>query len=538
MIQAYFRHVHPYAPMISKIVFLEQYYFQNPHPPDEYLVYAICAIACQFMIREGNPIMRYGVSPETLLSLHQVFREKAEKLLTIVYRRSKISTIQTLILLATFVNTSQDKDDDMLQWFTCGTAIRMAQDLGLHRSSSRWRLPETEIELRRRVWYAAYILDREISAELGRPVTVNDDDFDVEIPTPYELEFPHCLYARDPEASGFMPQILLDAEEDVAEKRETYKSFVANCHLAKILGRVLHTLNSPKGQQIYPAIIAEIDISLAEWAAKFIADYSNLDQQAAPWNRAMMIYYHCMQILLHRSSLGNHDPNNIQHALQALSASTTSATKIIEYVEEGEACGYICLPWSIVSYSVFQAALVFLFNAKGENEYLRDLGAKNLARCAYIYTKDETYRDSRPAKLLMSLAARFSVQMDQPLLLQQQQQPESRKRDFGTAQSESFESGLCDRAEAPVSHLPSSQKHDYSASADALFYHGLTLFPPSVPSQPVYLGSNSNVQFDVASLSSEVALWNASSGMTWNDWGPYLHNSPSPPQQQPHGSHP
>lgn len=47
--------------------------------------------------------------------------------------------------------------------------LLQAQDLGLHRSSARWRLPEHEIELRRRVWYSVYGVDREMSAALGRP---------------------------------------------------------------------------------------------------------------------------------------------------------------------------------------------------------------------------------------------------------------------------------------------------------------------------------------------------------------------------------
>lgn len=56
-----------------------------------------------------------------------------------------------------------------------------------------------------------------------------------------------------------------------------------------------------------------------------------------------------MQILLYRPRLGNRDPANIHFALQALSTCTAAAIKIVELVEDGEAVGYICLPWSIVS---------------------------------------------------------------------------------------------------------------------------------------------------------------------------------------------
>ena len=64
---------------------------------------------------------------------------------------------------------------------------------------------------------------------------------------------------------------------------------------------------------------------------------------------ALCIYYYCMQILLYRPRLGNRDPANIHFALQALSTCTAAAIKIVELVEDGEAVGYICLPWSIVS---------------------------------------------------------------------------------------------------------------------------------------------------------------------------------------------
>ncbi|CDH54389.1 hypothetical protein RO3G_04562 [Lichtheimia corymbifera JMRC:FSU:9682] len=581
MIQAYFHHVHPYSPMISKIAFLEQYYFQNPHFPDEHLVYAMCACACQFMVREGQPMARYGVTPDTLLSLHQIFRERAEKLLAVVYRRSKISTIQTLILLATFVNTSKEEDDDTLQWFTCGTA----QDLGLHRSSSRWRLPEPEIELRRRVWFAAYILDREISAELGRPVTVIDDDYDVELPTPYEIDFPCGVHVRDPTATEFMPKILLDAIADVREKRHVYNSFVSNCILGRILGKVLAILNSPAALRTSratdPQATMEIEKELSAWSKimSFVVSENGRIEVQAIGNEngeSLCIYYYCMQILLYRPRLGNRDPANIHFALQALSTCTAAAIKIVELVEDGEAVGYICLPWSIVSYSVFQAAMVFLFNAKGENKYFRELGAKYLARCAYIYTKDEVYRESRPAKLLMSLAAKFSVAVDETGGGDQHEPltTSSRKRDFSqTAEGIANNDG--------DNHMSSPEKHYRSDPAynSTNLYYNTTTTTLSMPNQPnpepalysqqqqqgtsssssslldtngnvlptdtialdpttaaaiqdmapaIFLGSNGNVQFDLASLSSEIALWNVSSGFTWNDWDPYLQ-----PQQQP-----
>jgi hypothetical protein len=50
-----------------------------------------------------------------------------------------------------------------------------AQDLGLNRSSDKWRLPKSEIETRKRVWWAVYIADKWNSAATGKPVAIFDE---------------------------------------------------------------------------------------------------------------------------------------------------------------------------------------------------------------------------------------------------------------------------------------------------------------------------------------------------------------------------
>lgn len=58
-----------------------------------------------------------------------------------------------------------------------GNAIRMAQDLGLHREIdfSALRVPESmkyspdEQQARRRLWFGCLVLDRYVSSFIGRP---------------------------------------------------------------------------------------------------------------------------------------------------------------------------------------------------------------------------------------------------------------------------------------------------------------------------------------------------------------------------------
>jgi hypothetical protein len=49
------------------------------------------------------------------------------------------------------------------------------QDIGLHRSSEGWDIPQEEKETRRNVWWAVYTLDRWFSARTGKPLTIFEE---------------------------------------------------------------------------------------------------------------------------------------------------------------------------------------------------------------------------------------------------------------------------------------------------------------------------------------------------------------------------
>ncbi|KAI9820518.1 MAG: hypothetical protein M1832_003709 [Thelocarpon impressellum] len=67
-------------------------------------------------------------------------------------------------------------------WTWLGWTVRIAQDIGLHCESGRW--PVIEGEMRRRTWWAIYVWDRVASLELSKPLLIDDDDCNVEPPSP------------------------------------------------------------------------------------------------------------------------------------------------------------------------------------------------------------------------------------------------------------------------------------------------------------------------------------------------------------------
>ncbi|KAI1506731.1 fungal-specific transcription factor domain-containing protein [Biscogniauxia marginata] len=78
-------------------------------------------------------------------------------------------------------------------WTWLGKAVRSAQDLDLHLEVGiRSRV---EADMRRRVWWAIYVLDRTLSLDLGRPFMIDDADCDTALPEPCD---DHFLYPEGP----------------------------------------------------------------------------------------------------------------------------------------------------------------------------------------------------------------------------------------------------------------------------------------------------------------------------------------------------
>ncbi|KAL2117194.1 hypothetical protein VTJ04DRAFT_9362 [Mycothermus thermophilus] len=68
-------------------------------------------------------------------------------------------------------------------WMWLGTAVRVAQELGLYAEPRSATCPSLiEAEMRRRTWWTLYLLDRSLAVELGRPMLIDDADCDVALP--------------------------------------------------------------------------------------------------------------------------------------------------------------------------------------------------------------------------------------------------------------------------------------------------------------------------------------------------------------------
>lgn len=86
---------------------MEQYYFQNPCAPDEYLLYAIAYIGSQLFTPKESEMTESDIT-----QIRECLRDKAFQILGIVYKRPYVSTVQSLLVLTSYVMNDQEIDDE------------------------------------------------------------------------------------------------------------------------------------------------------------------------------------------------------------------------------------------------------------------------------------------------------------------------------------------------------------------------------------------------------------------------------------------
>lgn len=210
LVDLYFRIIHPSFPIMHKKVFLEKYdrTYREFTPP---MLAAVYILALNW----------WSYSPD-LVNLPKPDVQKLERLvpkfMSDVLNRPKLSTVQAGLLLL------QRPDGD--SWALTGQLVAVAQNLGMHLDCSRWKIPEWERSLRKRLAWALYMQDKWGALIHGRPPLIHIDDWAVR---PVELrDFPET--AEDD-----------DEEEGSSEIEKGRLMFMNMISLTEILTEILQT---------------------------------------------------------------------------------------------------------------------------------------------------------------------------------------------------------------------------------------------------------------------------------------------------------
>ncbi|RKK27335.1 hypothetical protein BFJ67_g16179 [Fusarium oxysporum f. sp. cepae] len=151
---------------------------------------------------------------------------------------------QTLALLALGMS-GQKRDSSHIS----GLATRLAQTLGLHRHSDRFKFDPLETEVRRRAWWCQYSLDAFSSAYHGMPRLIRDQDVDTDFPASID----HDLLSRT------------HVEFPLPGERSQVDTAISLFKLARIIGRTLEDLYTTTRRRGGVAKIARLQAELNMW---------------------------------------------------------------------------------------------------------------------------------------------------------------------------------------------------------------------------------------------------------------------------------
>ena len=139
-----------------------------------------------------NIVFTFGSTHEQVASRISVNRARFfKRARTLVFsgllQAGSIDLVQALLLMGHYHHGSLELNNC---WTVVGLAIRMAQGLGLHLDASTFTSDVVEQEVRKRVWWACFVLDRMLSMKVGRPPTIHDGpSIKVSLPLAVDDEF-------------------------------------------------------------------------------------------------------------------------------------------------------------------------------------------------------------------------------------------------------------------------------------------------------------------------------------------------------------
>ncbi|KAH6677710.1 fungal-specific transcription factor domain-containing protein [Halenospora varia] len=213
-----------------------------------------------------------------------------------------IRSVQILILLAIY---SLRAPKGPGAWTYIGLAMRSCIDLGLHRRTLAKRYPLLEVEIRKRIFWTCYSLDRQISIILGRPFAISDKDIDAELPLDVNES---VLDFTTLEAALALSNTTPPNQAPVVST--SLSCFIHICRLRKIESQIqqsIYRVDEKIG-------ISETEVDsfiqqLEEWKENIPRDarQHNADKPSTKtdtmvidgYGYYMVYYYKCMRFLLH-----------------------------------------------------------------------------------------------------------------------------------------------------------------------------------------------------------------------------------------------
>lgn len=178
LIMLYFKHIYPYFPLLSRSrMFCHGRDVKGAVSSLPLsLKAALYASALPFMVYDDYLSTILDVDPPSAQALYRMVWTA----ITHEIHTPHLSTLQSCLLLLQRDNPDHFVQCSPFQLSLMAWTVGLAQTLALSTDCSTWRgIPAWEKRLRRRLWWATYVLDKWTLLTAGLTSHIKDDDFDV-----------------------------------------------------------------------------------------------------------------------------------------------------------------------------------------------------------------------------------------------------------------------------------------------------------------------------------------------------------------------
>lgn len=293
LLKDYFQNFNCMFPLFHEPTFMhlvEKHYSLDPYEGSGWWASFNVALAIAHRLRVMSNVVDRGEDGQAWGYLKNAMAVMTE----LTMRNTDLLSVQALLGMSLFL---QGTPNPQPSFFLVAAAIRLSHSIGLHKRGSGFHLNEVETEQRKRVFWIAYLLDKDLCLRSGRPPAQDDDDMNVDLPS----EDP-------PDNVGNVP-----LARETSEGKTTMNLFRLMCTFAQIQSRVYKQLYSVRASRQSDGellnTIGDLDQALEDWKDSIPIDFRPEHEIRA--NHTPLIvhvvvlhfaYYNCLTTI-HRMSV-------------------------------------------------------------------------------------------------------------------------------------------------------------------------------------------------------------------------------------------
>lgn len=330
------------------------------------------------------------------------------------------SSIATLIGLLLLGSTYNARGDTSKGWLYTGYALRMVYDLGLHLDYKATTANAEDIEIRRRVFWGAFICDKLQSLYLGRPMTIHLRDVHV------SRNFMDTMEEKElwtPYIDPMVPTDNVSARSSTPTPIHSVSTFQQMCLLSRIMTKIINRFYVVGATAANArASLQSIDDALISWRDNLPAELkyepwsdNPAISRARPAPNVMNLnaLYYSLVILLHRPFISDGHLRCAVPPASSWKRCSTAARNITSIVLGYQATYTLRGAPYLMSYAVYVACTIHVRNAAATE---RVQPGENLALLsASLHSLDELSLPnvgvSKPASIIRKIMAANGLQM-------------------------------------------------------------------------------------------------------------------------------